>query len=63
MHDVIHAAIANERVRELVETAGADRAARQPRHRPAPATVPRRPSAARRGHRVLALLGLRTRMS
>ena len=31
MYDVIHAAIARERVKELVETAGVDRAARQGR--------------------------------
>jgi hypothetical protein len=31
MHDVIHAAIAAQRVRDLVETAEVERAARKPR--------------------------------
>jgi hypothetical protein len=62
MYDVIHAAIARERVRELVETAGAERAARR-RHgtdaRPAePQPVPEK---ARAGRRV-SLRGLRPRV-
>jgi hypothetical protein len=35
MYDVIHASIANQRVRELVETAAVDRAARASRRDPA----------------------------
>jgi hypothetical protein len=63
MHDVIHAAIANERVRDLVQSAGADRAARPQRRRPAGETMPREAAAARRGRRVSALLHLRARMN
>jgi hypothetical protein len=61
MYDVIHGAIARERVRELVETAGAERAARRRRGSDArqaePQPVPEKPRAGRR----VSLRGLRPR--
>jgi hypothetical protein len=59
MYDVMHAAIAHQRVHELVETAGAQRAARQISARKAdvqPAAVAPRPA------RRLSLAGLRPRL-
>jgi hypothetical protein len=62
MYDVIHAAIARERVRELAETAGADRAARRPRGSDSRAAEPQKvPEKSPAGRRV-SLRGLRPRL-
>ena len=62
MYDVIHAAIARERVKELVDTAGVDRAARRTRgsgsRQAEPQQVPQRSPARRR----VSLRGLRPRL-
>ena len=62
MYDVIHAAIARDRVRELVEASGAERAARQARgsgpRKAEPQRVPQKSATGRR----LGLFGLRPRV-
>jgi hypothetical protein len=59
MHDYIHAAIAGERVRELVESAQAERATRRPRRSRTDVPAPRPAPALVRGGRLAALLRLR----
>jgi hypothetical protein len=62
MHDYIHAAIATERIRELVESADAQRAthsSRRPRRARPDVPAPRPAPAPATGGRLAALLRLR----
>jgi hypothetical protein len=64
MHDMIHAAIARDRVKELVEGAEAGRAARRPRDRRGAKAVPAagQAPAKRAGRSAAAVLRLRPRL-